>query len=386
MVFIYYQQSREYNQKQQWGHAPIHQRKDMNMDTQFLRKFGWTSILIAVVAAVLAGCGKEKQKPPLRIGYQQGSSSTLPMLAKNENYFEQNGIKTDFVLFTSSSDGLNALKSGKLDLGVSFGTCGPLTYIAKGADFVIIAGNLSGGHPIITRAGEGKSIRSVSDFKGKTVGTPRIFTSDVVFRGACAQHGIDLEKDLKLVEFKRPNDVLEAVKSGKVDIGIGASNIIPLALQAGLDIPLWSNDLFPNHPCCRIVATRDAVKNRRQDLVRLLKAELLAEKKFADDPEAAVRAGIEQQMFSEKVARGLILEPHQIFGVDPNRKGVLKMWDFMKKIKYVESDINADSYIDTSIYYDALQELRREKPDPYWENLEKRYHEQNDDSDEIVCH
>ena len=102
------------------------------MDTQFLRKFGWTSILIAAVAAVLAGCGKEKQKPPLRIGYQQGSSSTLPMLAKNENYFEQNGIKTDFVLFTSSSDGLNALKSGKLDLGVSFGTCGPLTYIAKG--------------------------------------------------------------------------------------------------------------------------------------------------------------------------------------------------------------------------------------------------------------
>jgi NitT/TauT family transport system substrate-binding protein len=91
-------------------------------------------------------------------------------------------------------------------------------------------------------------------------------------------------------------------------------------------------------------------------------------------------------MFSEKVARGLILEPHQMFGVDPNRKGVLKMWDFMKKIKYVESDINADSYIDTSIYYDALQELRREKPDPYWENLEKRYHEQNDDQDEIVCH
>lgn len=50
----------------------------------------------------------------------------------------------------------------------------------------------------------------------------------------------------------------------------------------------------------------------------------------------------------------------------------------MKKIKYVESDINADLHIDTSIHYDALQELRREKPDPDWENLEKRYHEQND--------
>ena len=155
-----------------------------------------------------------------------GGSSTLPMIALNEGFFDQSGVQTDFVLFTNSSDGLNALNAGKLDIGVSFGTGGPLTFVSKGSKFVIIGGNLSGGHPIITKPEHADEYKSIADFKGKTVGTPRVFTSDVVFRGALFEAGIDPEKDLTIVEFKRPVDVLEAVKSGKVDVGVGATNII----------------------------------------------------------------------------------------------------------------------------------------------------------------
>ncbi|OQA79369.1 MAG: putative aliphatic sulfonates-binding protein precursor [Lentisphaerae bacterium ADurb.Bin242] len=354
--------------------------------------------LLVSAFLLLAGCGKsgqktsnpektepvgrkeaveKKQAQVLRVGYQQGGSSTLPMLAKNEGYFEKTGVPTDFVLFTSSSDGLNALNVNKLDIGVSFGTCAPLTYVAKGARFVIIGGNLSGGHPILVRKGQGIYYKSIRDFKGKTVGTPRIFTSDVVFRGACREAGLDLKKDLTLVEFKRPVDVMEAVKSGKIDVGIGASNVIGQAKAAGLDIPLWSNDLFPDHPCCRIVTTEETLRTKRSELVNFLKAELLAEKKFTEDPESGVRADIVQQKFSEELARNLVLEPHQLLSADPNRKGVRLMWDFMKKIQYAEGEIDLDKAIDTSLYYEALQQLRKESPSPFWEKLEQRYKEQN---------
>ena len=34
--------------------------------------------------------------------------------------------------------------------------------------------------------------------------------------------------------------------------------------------------------------------------------------------------------------------------------------------------------IDTTLYYDALRELRKEQPDdPFWEKLEQRYKDQN---------
>lgn len=332
-----------------------------------------------VPAAFLAGCGKQDAAAPvLRVGYQQGGSSTLPMIALNEKYFDQSGVQTDFVLFTNSSDGLNALNAGKLDIGVSFGTGGPLTFVSKGSKFVIIGGNLSGGHPIITKPEHADDYKSIADFKGKTVGTPRVFTSDVVFRGALFEAGIDPEKDLTIVEFKRPVDVLEAVKSGKVDVGIGATNIIGQSVQAGLASPLWSNDLWPNHPCCRIVVTEDALRNYRPELVKFLKAELLAEKKFVDDPQSGVRADVEQQKFGEKLASDLVLNPHLQFSVDPNRKGVESMWAHMKKIGYADGDPDFSKVIDTTLYYEALQELRKEQPnEPFWEKLEQRYKDQN---------
>ena len=167
----------------------------------------------------------------------------------------------------------------------------------------------------------------------------------------------DPEKDLTIVEFKRPVDVLEAVKSGKVDVGIGATNIIGQSVQAGLASPLWSNDLWPNHPCCRIVVTEDALQKYRPELVKFLKAELLAEKKFVDDPQSGVRADVEQQKFGEKLASDLVLNPHLQFSVDPP--------DFSK-------------VIDTTLYLEALQELRKEQPnEPFWEKLEQRYKDQN---------
>ena len=332
-----------------------------------------------VPAAFLAGCGKQDAAAPvLRVGYQQGGSSTLPMIALNEGYFGLSGVQTDFVLFTNSSDGLNALNAGKLDIGVSFGTGGPLTFVSKGSKFVIIGGNLSGGHPIITRPEHADEYKSIADFRGKTVGTPRVFTSDVVFRGALFEAGIDPEKDLTIVEFKRPVDVLEAVKSGKVDVGIGATNIIGQSVQAGLASPLWSNDLWPNHPCCRIVVTEDALQNYRPELVKFLKAELLAEKKFVDDPQSGIRADVEQQKFGEKLASDLVLNPHLQFSVDPNRKGVEAMWAHMKKIGYADGDPDFSKVIDTTLYYEALQELRKEQPDePFWEKLEQRDKDQN---------
>ena len=333
---------------------------------------------LGAVAAVLSGCGKsDKGGYTLRVGYQQGGSSTLPMIAKEEQYFGRTGVGTAFVLFTNSSDGLNALNAGKLDVGVSFGTGGPLTFAAKGAKFVIIGGNLSGGHPILVRPEKAAEIRSIRDFRGKTVATPRVFTSDVVFRAALSRAGLDPKKDLTIIEFKRPVDVLEAVKSGKADIGVGATNIIGQARQAGLALPLWSNDLWPEHPCCRIVATQEAVKLHRPELVKFLKALLLAEKKFSDDPEAGVRADIHQQKFSVKLARDLVLEPHIRLAADPDRKGVEAMWKHMTAVGYAQGSLDFSQVIDTTLYHEALQELRRESPDPFWEKLEQRYREQN---------
>jgi len=337
---------------------------------------------VLIIPALLAVSPPLFAAEDLHIGYGLGGgSAVMPMLALEEKLGEKVGSHPKYTSFLSSADGLNALNAGKIDVGVSFGTCAPLTFITQGADFVIIAGNLSGGHPIISKPEKAGEYTSIEGFRNKTVGSPRLYTSDVVWRGALHKAGLDVNKDLDLIEFRRPLDVLEAVNSGKIDVGIGASNLTANARKAGLAIPMFSNDLFPHHPCCRIVTTRKVLKEKRPELVRYIKSLLLAEQKFNEDPEAAVRSNIKQMDLSEDIARELALEPHQEFSIDPNTRGVLAMWDYMKACDYLEpgaSNLNPRDFIDTSLYRQALTELKAEQPSPLWEELEARFKEWNE--------
>ncbi|MDR3356187.1 MAG: ABC transporter substrate-binding protein, partial [Spirochaetaceae bacterium] len=284
------------------------------------------------------GEGEAKSAGKITAGYQPGSSSTLPMLAVEDGYFAAEGVDTEFIPFSSTADGLAALEVGKLDVGVSFGTSAPLTLITNGAPFVIIAGNQTGSHPIFTKAENAALYRDVSGFKGKVVGTPRLFTSDVVFRGALYDAGLEPGRDLEIIEFKRPVDVLEAVKSGKVDVGVGSTAITVQIRDAGLSVPLYTTDLFPHHPCCRIVTTTSVLKNKRPALVAFIKGLLLAEKKFTEDPESGVVANISQQSFTEQNARDITFSPHVELAIDPNTNAVTGMFERMKAIGYINPE------------------------------------------------
>jgi NitT/TauT family transport system substrate-binding protein len=325
------------------------------------------------------GGGQNKPEGKIRAGYQPGSSSTLPMLAVEEGYFALEGIDTEFIPFTSTADGLAALEVGKLDVGVSFGTSAPLTLVTNGAPLVIIAGNQTGSHPIFCKAENAAQYQDMNGFKGKIVGTPRLFTSDVVFRGTLYDAGLEPGRDLEVIEFKRPVDVLEAVKSGKVDIGIGSTAITVQIRDAGLAVPLYTTDLFPHHPCCRVVTTESALKNKRPALVAFIKGLLLAEKKFSEDPESAVTANINQQDFSQQNARDITFAPHVELAIDPNTHAVVGMFERMKAIGYLDPQTTVDPYaiIDTSLYREALEQIKKEAPSPYWDTLSTRFADQN---------
>ena len=337
-------------------------------------------LLVAALFMVLtAGLFAAGKTDTVVVGYSPGASSTLSMIALDQGYFAKEGVKVEFVSFSNSSDGLAALQAKKVDIGLSFGTSAPLTLITKGANFVIIAGNQNGGHPVIAKEENAHLYTGIEAFRGKTVATPRLYTSDVVWRGALYQAGIVPGRDLEVVEFKRPVDVLEAVKSGKVDVGIGSTLITARAAENGLAIPLFSNDFKPNHPCCRVVSRPDVVEAKGAVLKSFIKALLRAEKKFREDPESAVGANIRQQNWTEAYARETSLEPHVNFFIDPNTNGVVEMWKYMQATEYLDPALTLDpySFINTSLYIEALRELAAQEPDPFWESLLQRFTEWN---------
>ena len=353
-----------------------------------MKRFLGILVGLAVLFAVLACKKKEAVKSEgkqverlgkITAGYQPSSSTTLPMLAVEEGYFEAEGIDAELVSFSNTADGLAALELGKLDVGVSFGTSAPLALAVNGANLIIIAGNQTGSHPIFTKAENAGQYKDINGFKGKVVGTPRLYTPDVVFRGALFEAGLEPGRDLEIIEFKRPVDVLEAVKSGKIDIGVGSNGLNVQIREAGLVVPLYTTDLFPQHPCCRIVTTEAAIKNKRHALVAFLKGLLLAEKKFSEDPESGVLANIHQQNFTEQNARDITFSPYAEYMLDPNTNAIVKMFNQMKAIDYLDPSTTVDPYllIDTSLYIEALEQLKKGSSDPYWDTLSERFAEQN---------
>jgi len=316
------------------------------------------------------------EKAKLKVGYAPGGGSVLAFIAQDQKFFEKEGLDVELVQFASSSDGLNAVNSGKIDIGISFGTAGPLTFISKGADFTIIGGMLAGGHPVIALPANKDKFKSIKDFKGKTIATPRIYTSDIVWRGALKRAGIDPDKDVNIIELKNPSAVLEAVKSGKVDAGIGASSLVMKVEDAGVVIVGWSNDFFPNHPCCRVVARGKSTQDSPAVYRAFLRALLQAEKVKYEKPDYAVDVNKRFLNLDDQTAKVFTLEPHQATHVDPDTKGVKRMWDDMKAIKYVDEsdDIDVTKYVNTKLYLDALNDLLKRNPkDKYFLQVKKHF-------------
>lgn len=355
-----------------------------------LKKSKWL-VPLSMTALLLAACGNSESKDSgadasskeyeIKVGLSQSAGGTLVDIANEEGFFKDEGVKVDRVGFATSADGLNALQAGKIDVGVSFGTAGPLTFIANGSDFSIIGGHLEGGHPILTKKEHAGEYKSLEDYKGKKVGTIRIFTSDIVFRSALEDAGIDWKKDLDIVEFKTGSMLLEAVKSGKVDVAVSANSFYAQALDMGLEAVAWSNDLQDGHPCCRVVTRTDLLKeDNGEGYKRFLKALIRAEREKIEHPETAVAAAKEYMKVDDKVINSIVNEGHSHYSADPSKKKVNEMWEQMKEIGYIENadDIDVNDYINIDLYERALEELIEEHPDDkYYKDQLEKFNKQN---------
>ena len=353
--------------------------------------------LTAAASLALAGCGadtgtgtekassseaKEEKTYELKVGYGQAQGATLFDVADLEGFFKDENLKVEGVGFASSADGLNALQAGKIDIGMTFGTAAPLTFISKGSDFSIIGGHLEGGHPILVQEKDKDKYKTLEDYKGKKVGTIRMFTSDIVFRSALADAGIDWKKDLDIVEFKTPGDLLQAISSGKVDVAVSAGATYLQAKDSGLVAVAWSNDLNPTHVCCRVVTRKDLLsEDDGEAYKRFLKALIRSERVKNEQPEEAVKAAQTHLKLDDATVNSIVNEEHSHYSPDPNSNEVKKMWEQMKEIGYVEGadDLDINKYLNLDLYEKALNELIKEYPDDkdYYEKQLERFNEQN---------
>ena len=320
------------------------------------------AVLMALSAAAFAA------PAPVKVAYNPATGNILGFIAIEKGIDKEEGVAMELVPFTNSTDALGALQAGKVDVAVSFGTAAPLTFVTKGADFCIFGGYVSGGMPVYARPDF--DYKGMEAFVGKKIAVARMYTPDIIWRGAMMRAGYDPSKDCTIMEFKKPADVLAAVKAGKADVGIGTNSTYLQALAGGLKILTWTNDLDPMHVCCRPVCQNSWIKEKPEEVKAFLRAWIRAEAFLIDNQEECVKINEKYLKLDEEQSRIMLLETNQVFESDPKSNGVRYMWELLGKLNYAETKgIDVEKHINSELYKEALDELQKREPD------NKRYKE-----------
>ncbi|WOX55635.1 ABC transporter substrate-binding protein [Methanoculleus palmolei] len=346
---------------------------------------GLAVIVVVIIAGVAIFWSQGGQAAPaadpvtsaelktLRVGYLPNNGGTLIFVAQEKGFFREQGLNVELSSFTNSAEGVNAIISKKLDTG-GFGVA-PLVFIAKGADLTVYGGQMGAGAGIIVKPENAQLYNDLSDYKGKTVATVRMSSGDINFRGALLDAGFDLKKDITIQELESAAAVTEAVKSGKVDVGLTWTPYMEIAKKQNLPVVLYTDDYFPKHPCCRISALTETLEKDRDTYVKYEKALIKAYHYSKTNPEETVDAVLKYVQTDRDVLTEAINSPHFYISPDPNTKGILHTYDLLTRIKYVDTTtVDVNDHINTSIYKEALDELIRENPnETFYQELKAEF-------------
>ncbi|GHT04752.1 hypothetical protein FACS1894139_07430 [Planctomycetales bacterium] len=302
-------------------------------------------------------------------------------VAKEKGFFAEEGLDVELLEFANSADGLAAVRAGKLDVG-AFGTLAPLVHIAQGADLHILGGVMGEDAFLVTKSARAGEVKNVADLKGKKIATVRLASGDAVLRGALNRNGISWKTDVELSELKNPPAVIEAVKNGQVDVGVIWGPFDQTVAENGLQIVLASADLYPGHPCCRLVANDAKFKGNggevwKRFLRAMLKAERFARGNPANRAEVVAIIGKYVKLAPEKIENAYYAGRLDQ-ATDPNVQGVEQIWQILQDADYITANLDITKFIETAPYKNALDSLVAEEPDePFWQNAEAVFAERD---------
>ena len=313
------------------------------------------------------------EKIKFNVGYLPAVGHVLYFVAKEKGFFDEEGLDVELFQFNNSGEGLNAIKSGKLDAG-AFGTAGPLTFIDKGTPFVMFGGMQSEGHAVVTKPENVEKFKTLQGFVGTKVATVRLATGDAVWRHALSKAGIDWKTQVTVQELDSPAAVLEAVKKGSADAGLVWVPFTEMAEQQGLKIVEWSSQYLDGHVCCRLVGMADNVKKNKEGFVRFHRALIRAYDFYLNNQDETVEIVSKYVKIDKKLLKQAAYSGHIHSIPDPDRKRLVAFWEAMKTIGYLKGEQDINQFIDTDMYHEALEQLRGRYPqNPIYIQLEKDY-------------
>ncbi len=178
---------------------------------------------------------------PIRIGIGVSSIGRfLPLVGKAAGLFEKENISVEVVNQQDEEKVVEEMVTGETPVGTP--NAPSLVFsLLKGNDLVIVGGVLN--RPAFYLAANG-TIRGIADLKGKRIGInqPRRMAG-MVMLALLRRWGLDIERDLTLIDLGLNDRSLEALRGGQIDAALLPPEKAFLAEEEGFNLAADSLDL-----------------------------------------------------------------------------------------------------------------------------------------------
>ncbi len=318
-----------------------------------------------MVAGSLATTPAIAADEPLKVGYLQFTSFGLINVAEAQQWFEEEGVDVELVLFDSGPPLLEAMIGGSIDIGALGGVPTLRTASQDIMDLRVLSvvADVSGPSKIISQTG----INSIEELRGKKVSIPWATTQHYIVGQALAQYGMTTD-DVDLVQME-VLDAQGAFIAGRIDAFAPAPSALDRVLEARKDSRvLFSTSDFtdPFFVFDLWAAPAKVIDARLEDIQKVLRVFHGKSVPYFTSPDTSEAAAQDLQNWLNKVV-GANLTAEQVqqqidaltfFNVDEVRKinsdGTLatmlqKQSEFLKEVGILESLPDFDKLLDPRV-------------------------------------
>ena len=313
------------------------------------------------------------EKKTFNLGHLNSTAHLLGFVAKEEGFFEEEGLDVTLTLFSSAND--------KLDVAF-IGSVPTLTFQSQGHDLTIFGGEMTNGHGYVIKPEfvEGKTDWDVSILKGRNVASVKNSVQDAELQILLKDKGIEIgegEDKVNIVYFDSQKDAYNALQNDSIDAASAYSPYTSLAESQGYKVVYRCSEekLLENQPCCRQVAATEALAKYPNSYAAFERALIKAYKFTQENKEQTVKdvkkyIDIEEDLINTEVYGG-----YGSSVPDPDKQGTVTLKNSIVELGYAE-DYDIDKLYNTDIYKNALESLIKENPgDKIYAELQKHFEE-----------
>ena len=345
-------------------------------------------ILAVVLMFIFAACAgtnspedanSKLEKTRFNLGYLNSTAHLLAFVAQEEGFFKEEGLTVTLTQFSSAAELSAGLESGKLDVAF-IGSVPTLTFQSKGHDLTIFGGAMTNGHGYVIKPEyvEGKSSWGVEILKGRNVASVKNSVQDaelqILLKNAGMEIGEGADK-VNIVYFDSQKDAFVALQNNSIDAASVYSPYASLAEGQGYKIVYRCSEeeALKNQPCCRQVATTEALAKNPESYLAFERALIKAYKFTQDNHEKTIKDVKKYIDIDEAYIKTEVYGGYGTSVPDPDKAGTVALKNTIVELGYT-TDYDIEKLYNTEIYRKALDSILEKSPDdPVYKELKEHF-------------